>query len=78
MPVSPIFIVYTSDGKSLAGPVALQDKDASGTTGAYVEEFEHCVYVILKDYFYSLLYGVDFVRRHQPMTIIKQIDKMSL
>ena len=78
MAQSPIFTVYTSDGKSLAGPVALEDKDASGLTGSYVEEFEHCVYVILKDYLYALLYGVDFIRRHKPMTIIKQIDKMSI
>ncbi len=78
MPLSPIIIVYGSDGKPIPGPIPVSDPDSSDITGCYAEEFQHRVYTILKDYFYALLYGTDFVRKHEPMIIFKQIDKMSL
>ncbi|MBN1603127.1 MAG: type VI secretion system tube protein Hcp [Chitinispirillaceae bacterium] len=78
MPLSPSIIFYTPDGKPLSGPVEIADPDTTNLTGCYGEEFQHCVYTIQKDYFYSLLYGVDFVRKHEPITIVKQLDKMSV
>ena len=78
MPLSPIVTFYGSDGKPLPGPVPVEDAETSGLTGCYGEEFHHRVYTIRKDYFYSLLYGIDFVRQHEPMVIVKQIDKTSV
>ncbi|MBN1760067.1 MAG: type VI secretion system tube protein Hcp [Chitinispirillaceae bacterium] len=78
MPQSPIISIYAPDGKPIPGPVPVEDAETSDLTGAYGEEFSHRVYTIKKDYFFSLLYGVDFVRKHEPMAIVKQIDKMSV
>jgi type VI secretion system Hcp family effector len=62
----------------LPGPIKVPDKDNPLLTGCYGEEFEHHVYTIPKDYFYALLYSTDFVRKHEPMVIVKQLDKMSV
>ncbi len=78
MPLSPIVTVYGPDGKALSGPVKVEDRDTPDLSGFCGEEFSHRVYTILKDYFYALLYGTDFVRKHEPMTIVKQIDKTSI
>ena len=78
MPLSPVIIFYAPDGKPLSGPVAVVDPDTPGLTGCYGEEFGHCVYTVRKDYFYALLYGVDFVRKHEPLVMVKQLDKMSV
>jgi type VI protein secretion system component Hcp len=78
MPLSPVITVYGPDGKALSGPVKVEDRDTPDLSGFYGEEFSHRVYTILKDYFYALLYGTDFVRKHEPMTIVKQIDKTSV
>lgn len=78
MPLSPIIIIYGSNGKVIPGPLKVPDDDNPLLTGCYGEEFEHHVYTIPKDYFYALLYGTDFVRKHEPMVIVKQIDKMSV
>lgn len=78
MPLSPLITFYTPDGKPLPGPVDIFDPDTPGFTGCYCEEFQHCVYTIQKDYFYALLFGVDFVRKHEPMTIVKQHDKIGI
>lgn len=78
MPLSPVILIYAPDGKPIPGPVPVNDPAAGDLTGCFGEEFLHRVYTIKKDYFYSLLYGVDFVRKHDPMTIVKQIDKMSV
>src|SRR4030042_2290560 len=77
MPLSPIIIIYGSNGKVIPGPLKVPDDD-NLLTGCYGEEFEHHVYTIPKDYFYALLYGTDFVRKHEPMVIVKQVDKMSV
>ena len=78
MSISPFLTIYAPDGKPVPGTDELKDSAGNEIVGSYVEEFEHCVYTIMKDYFYALLYGVDFVRRHTSMTIVKQIDKMSV
>jgi len=78
MPLSPLITFYAPDGKPLPGPIPVADPDTPGLTGCYCEEFQHCVYTVQKDYFYALLYGVDFVRIHEPLTIVKQLDKMSV
>ena len=78
MPLSPLITFSTPDGKPLSGPVPVADPDTSGLTGCHGEEFWHCVYTVQKDCFYALLYGVDFARIHEPLTIVKQIDKMSV
>lgn len=78
MPLSPTITFSGPDGKTLPGPVEITDPECSSLTGCYGEEFEHCVYTIQKDYFYALLYGVDFIRKHEPLTIVKQLDKMSV
>lgn len=78
MPLSPIVIVYGPDGKALSGPVQVDDRDTADLSGFYGEEFSHRLYSILKDYIYALLYGVDFVRKHEAMTIVKQVDTTSV
>jgi type VI secretion system secreted protein Hcp len=78
MPLSPILIIYGPDGKPIRGPVDITDRETPDLTGCYGEEFEHTVYIMLKDAFYTLVYGVDFVRKHTPIRIVKQIDKMSV
>ncbi len=78
MPLSPIISIYAPDGKPIPGPVPVNDPAAGDLTGCFGEEFLHRVFTIKKDYFYSLLYGVDFVRKHDPVTFVKQIDKMSV
>jgi len=78
MALAPIIIIYGPNRKVLPGPINVKDPETPDLTGCYCEEFEHHVYTIPKDYFYTLLYGTDFVRKHEPMVIIKQINRMSV
>jgi type VI secretion system secreted protein Hcp len=78
MPLAARLIVYDSTKKPLAGPVPVQDVEFSDLSGSQVHEFDHQVYTVQKDYFYALLYGVDFVRKHVPLRIVKPIDKLSI
>lgn len=77
MPLSPIITIYGPDGTAVPSPVTVPDIDEE-LSGSYGEEFVHQVYTIKKDHYYALLYGVDFVRKHEPLTIVKQIDKVSV
>lgn len=78
MPLSPFLTIYTKDGQPLPGATTITSPDGVELEGSYVQEFEHGVYTIKKGYYYALLYGVDFVRQHEPMIIIKEIDKMTV
>jgi type VI protein secretion system component Hcp len=49
----------------------------TGLSGCYIYEFTHHVYTVSKDYFYALLHGQDFVRKHEPMMFVKNIDQIS-
>jgi type VI secretion system Hcp family effector len=71
-------IIYAPGNKPLAGPVPVDDLEVGALSGSEIHEFFHTVYTIQKDYFYALLYGVDFVRKHEPLRIIKPIDKLSV
>ncbi|MBN1578442.1 MAG: type VI secretion system tube protein Hcp [Chitinispirillaceae bacterium] len=77
MPVPAHLIVFGPGKKPLAGPIPLQDVEINGLSGSEIHEFIHRVYTIKKDYRYQLLYGVDFIRKHEPLCITKPIDKLS-
>ncbi len=78
MPIPAHLIVFGPNKKPLAGPVSLHDFEIINLTGSEIHEFVHRVYTIKKDYFYQLLYGVDFIRKHEPLCITKPIDKLSV
>ena len=78
MPNPARLVVYGVDNKPLSGSVPVEDSENADLTGSEIHEFSHQVYTIEKDYFYSLLYGVDFVRQHKPLSIVKKVDKMSV
>lgn len=78
MAISPLITIYTPDGKPIAGPVTISASDSSNLTGCYVEGFQHCVYTIQKYFFFALLFGIYFIRKHEPLSFVKQLDKMSV
>jgi type VI secretion system Hcp family effector len=75
MPLSPIAIFYGPNGKIIPGP---EKVPGTKETGCFLLEFTHNVYTILKDSYYSTLYGIDVVRKHDPMVFVKNIDNMSV
>jgi len=77
MAIAPTIIFFEQNNKCIPGPIAIDDPE-SDLTGCYVDEFSSHTYTISKDYFYTLLYGTDFVRQHKPIVIIKPINKMSV
>lgn len=78
MPIPARLLIYGPGKKLLAGPIPVEDLEVGDLSGSEVHEFFHQVYTIKKDTFYSLLYGIDVIRRHEPLRIIKPIDKLSL
>jgi type VI secretion system secreted protein Hcp len=78
MAVAPTVIIFGPDGKHIPGSIEITDPESKDLSGCYGEEFWHHVYTILKDQYYALVYGVDFVRKHEPLKIVKQLDKMSV
>jgi type VI secretion system secreted protein Hcp len=78
MPHPARLVVYGPDNKPLPGPIPINDKEHSDLSGGEIHEFGHQVYTIQKDYMYALLYGVDFVRKHEPLTLVKSVDKLSI
>ncbi|MCX7725345.1 MAG: type VI secretion system tube protein Hcp [Chitinispirillaceae bacterium] len=77
MPLPPYIIIYTPDNKPLSAPVEV-NIDGMPATGSEIYELTHRVYTIPKDIYYQLLYGVDFVRKHEPLRITKALDKSSI
>lgn len=78
MPNPARLVVYGTDNKPLGGGIPVSDAADAELTGSDIHEFSHQVYTIEKSYFYSLLYGVDFVRQHKPLLVVKPVDKMSV
>ena len=78
MPVPARLVVYGPGMKPLAGAASLVDLALGAISASEIHEFTHQVYTIQKSFHYALLYGTDFIRRHEPMRITKPIDKMSV
>lgn len=78
MPNPARLVVYGNNNKPLPGPIPIVGPDGSDLTGSEIHEFSHQVFTIEKDYFYSLLYGVDFIRHHKPLSLVKPVDTMSV
>lgn len=74
MSLRPILIVYSPRGEVLGSSVVIGE----GLSGSYITEYTHRVYTIQKDYYYFLMYGVDFVRKHEPIRFVKEIDRLSV
>lgn len=71
-------VVYGNNNQPLKGSVSVFDPDNAELTGSEIHEFSHQVFTIEKDYLYALLYGIDFIRQHKPLVIVKPVDKMSV
>ena len=78
MPIPPVLIVYGTDDKPLAGSIPVQDIEVDGLTGSEIHEFLHQIYIIKKAPLYALLYGTDEVRKHDPLRIVKPVNKLSV
>jgi type VI secretion system secreted protein Hcp len=77
MPISPLIVFYDINGKNISGPVRFYDPELNTLMGSVCVEFDHCVSTAPQDYIHSLLCGNSFVRKHEPMTLVKKIDKTS-
>lgn len=78
MPVPARLVVFGPGMKPLPGSAPLLDLALGGATASEIHEFAHQVYTVQKDYYYALLYGTDFIRRHDPMRLVKPLDTMSV
>src|SRR5690554_3509773 len=79
MAVPAKLVIYAKGSKPLSGPVPVEDIEINDLSGSEIQAFLHRVYTEkVKDHLYATFYGTGFIRKHDPLIIIKPIDKLTM